>query len=525
MLPGKKYSPEDILRLVVRRSWLILLALALGATSAALVSSRLPDRFRSETLIMLIPQRIPDSYVKAAVRATIEDRLNTLQDQILSRSRLEKIITDLDLYRSQRRSLPMEDVVQRMRDNDIAFKIEGKESFRVSYVSHDALTAQKTTERLASLFIEESIRDRENVAEDTNQFLDTQLEDAKRRLVEHEKKLEEYRTRYGGELPTQVNSNLQAIQNAQVQLQSLAESANNARERRLLFERQLADIEAELGPQTPAVQLTPSDGPALGESTSQQLQRAQARLDAALAQFKPDHPDVRAYQRAVRELQAKLAAERSARPSGDTPAETMKELPPAERLRQQRIRDFKLQIEDIDRQLAEKQEQEHRLRAVVTDYQSRLDAVPKRESELVELTRDYTTLQASYQSLLVKREEAKLVSNLERRNIGEQFKVLDPAKAPERPFSPNRLMMNLAGAGGGLALGIFLVALLEYLDSSLKSEDDVVRVLNMRVLALVPLMVSEAERRSKRLRMAVLGAAVAVLGASGAAFAIWRLRL
>ncbi len=142
---------------------------------------------------MLMAQRIPDGYVKATITSKIEDRLNSLEDQILSRSRLERIIVDLDLYQELRRTLPMEDVVQRMRD-DIVIKIEGKESFRVSYVSRDARTAQKATERLASLFIEENLRDRENVAEDTNTFLDAQLEDAKRRLIEHEKKLEEYRT-------------------------------------------------------------------------------------------------------------------------------------------------------------------------------------------------------------------------------------------------------------------------------------------------------------------------------------------
>ena len=149
---------------------------------------------------MLFPQRIPDSYVKSTVTANIEDRLATLQDQILSRSRLERIILDLGPVPAVASKLPMEDVVQRMR-KDIDVKVEGKDSFRVTYISQDAGTAQKTTERLASLFIEENLRDRENLAEDTNQFLDSQLEDARRRLVENEKKLEEYRSRYSGELP------------------------------------------------------------------------------------------------------------------------------------------------------------------------------------------------------------------------------------------------------------------------------------------------------------------------------------
>src|SRR5262249_25115658 len=150
------------------------------------------------------------------------------------------------------------------------------------------------------------------------------------------------------------------------------------------------------------------------------------------------------------------------------------------------------------------QEQERQLRAIVSEYQAKLDAVPKRESELIELTRDYTTLQASYQSLLVKREDAKLATNLERRNIGEQFKVIDPARAPERPFSPNRQMIDIGGAAAGLGLGLLLVALLEYRDSSFKTEDEVVRLLDLRVLALIPDMTSEIDRRTARRRVALI---------------------
>jgi polysaccharide chain length determinant protein (PEP-CTERM system associated) len=498
VLPGKTYSPEDIIRILLRRAWIILLLLALGSAGAWAVSKRLPDKFRSETLIMLIPQRIPTAYVKAAVTATIEERLNSLESQILSRSRLERIIVDLDLYPALRLTLPMEEVVRRMGENDITVSIEGKESFRVSYISNDARTAQATTERLASLFIEENRSDRETVAEDTHAFLNAQLADAKNRLVEQEKKLEEYRNRYGGELPTQVTANLQAIQNEQMRLQNLAEAADRAREKRLLIERQVADLQSDSLPVV-LPQAATAQGVLAGESTAQQLQAAEGRLQTLLLHAKPDHPDVRIAQRTVRDLEARLEAENS-RPGTPSSGATERAMPPAERLRQQKLRDLQLQLDDIDRQLAEKDAQEQQIRAVVRDYQAKLDAAPKRESELIELTRDYATVQATYQNLLVKREEATLAANLERRNIGEQFKVLDPANVPERPFSPNRMLINVGGAGAGLALSILIIAFLEYRDSSFKCEEDVVRLLDVRVLAVVPLMMSEVEHRTARRR-------------------------
>jgi protein tyrosine kinase modulator len=520
MLPGQKFTVADIVRMLTRRGWIAVLTFVVGAGAAVAISKSLPNQYRSETLIMLIPQRISEAYVKAQVTARIEDRLNSLEDQILSRSRLERIIRDLNLYSKLQRTLPMEDIVQRMRD-DISVKVEGKESFRITYISQEAKTAQKATERLASLFIEENIRDRENIAEDTSQFLDAQLEEAKRELQAQEKKLEEYQSRYGGELPAQVTANLQAIQNAQVQLQTLAETADRARERRLLLERQIADLQDNSLAVPIAVQPGVPQGPGVGAPVAQLLQDATAQLNQLLQQKTPEHPDVKEAKRRIKDLEARLEAEKNKPP---TSTESLAELSPMDRAKQLRIRELKLQMEDIDHQLADRQEQERKLRASVTEYQARLDAVPKRESDLVELTRDHTTLQASYQSLLVKREEARLAKNLERRNIGEQFKVLDPAKAPERPFSPNRMLIDIGGAGGGLFIGLLIIALIELRDSSFKNEEDVIRLLNVRVLAQVPLMVSEADSRTKRWRLTLIGGAFAVMAASSAALVFWKLR-
>ncbi|OFV93306.1 MAG: hypothetical protein A3G76_03980 [Acidobacteria bacterium RIFCSPLOWO2_12_FULL_65_11] len=516
MLPGKTYTPEDVVRILVGRWWLVVIPLVVCAAAGAAIGSRLPNRYRSETLIMLVPQRIPDSYVRSTVTSRIEDRLATLQEQLLSRSRLERIILDLDLYSALRRTLPMEDVVQRMRSDIDPIRIEGRESFRISYVNQDARTAQKTTERLASLFIEENLRDRENLAEDTNQFLESQLEDAKRRLVEYEKKLEEYRSRYGGELPSQATANLQAIQNLQTQLRSLAEATDRARERRLLLERQMVDLQSD--PLAIAA-VTPTGAQGAPQSTAQQLQAAQARLELLLSHATPDHPDVRTLQRSIRDLDAKLAAEGSQPADGEVPETPVT---PTEALRQKRIRDLKADIADIDRQLAEKQGQDEQLRKVIAQYEARLAALPRRESDLVELTRDYATLQTAYQALLAKREDAKIAANLERRNIGEQFRVLDPARIPERPFSPIRWQIDLMGAASGLMIGLLFVGLREYRDSSFKTEDEVTRVLSLPVLALVPTMISTVERETRR-RRALLAGGVAVLVLGSAAIAFWRL--
>jgi polysaccharide chain length determinant protein (PEP-CTERM system associated) len=512
VLPGTRYSPEDILQILLRRAWMIVIPLALGTAAAVVVGQHLPKKYRSETLVMLVPQRIPESYVKAAA-TNPADLLATLKDQILSRSRLERIIVDLNLYEALRRTLPMEDVVLRMR-SDIDLATQGKDekespTFRISYVSNDAKTAQKTTERLASLFIEENIRDRENVSEDTSQFLDSQLQDARQRLQEQERKLEEYRRKYSGQLPTQAASNLQAIQNTQLQLQSLRESMDRGRERRLLLEHQVADLRSPGSVlEAPAPVAAPGAALPEGGTTAQQLDAARTRLQQLQTRYKPGHPDVQTMERVVRDLESRLQVERN-RPVAPAKGEAV-EVTPAEAARQKRLRDLTDQMDDLDRELADKQRQEKQLTGVIADYQTKLDAVPARESDLVELMRDHDTLQTTYQSLLAKREDSKLAANLERRNSGEQFRVLDPARVPERPFSPNVLLITAGGIGGGLALGLALVAFLEYGDSSMRREEDVVRLCALPVLAMVPLMASPAERRATR-RRSMLSGGVAIL--------------
>jgi len=515
VVPGKKYTPEDFLDIARRRIWLIIIPFVLVSTATAIVAKRTPNLYRSETVILVVPQRIPESYVRSTVTSRIEDRLQSIGQQILSRTRLERIILDFDLYAGDRRTAPMENVVEIMR-RDIEVETVKGDAFKVTYVSGDPKAAMEVTNRLASLFIEENRRDREVLADGTNQFLESQLEDARRRLAEHEKKVQEYRQQYTGELPTQVQSNLQVIQNTQLQVQAILESIDRDRDRRIVLERSIADASAaderSAGAETSPVEAQTSQEEGELETARRTLRDLQARLTS-------EHPDVVRAKRQLRELEAKAAP---AAPSAAAPApqpEIRRARPPAAAAR---IRNLQNEMQNIDRQIAYKEAEERRLRGVIATYQARVEAAPKRESELIELTRDYTTLQQLYTGLLAKREDSKIAANLERRQAGEQFRILDPARVPEQPFSPNRMRMNLMGAIAGLALGLGLVALLEYRDTTLRTDDDVLSTLNLPVLAVIPLLVTSVDdRRQKRRRWAAVAAAASVM-VIGTAVVVWK---
>jgi polysaccharide chain length determinant protein (PEP-CTERM system associated) len=510
MLPSTKLTVGDVLLILRRRIRLILVTAAVVSAGAAGAALLLPNRYRSETLILVVPQRVPETYVKSTVTAKIEDRLLSISQQILSRTRLERIIEDFDLYAVERRTRLMETIVEDMRRH-IDVKVVKGDAFRVAYVGDDASTVMKVTNRLASLFIEENLRDREELAEGTNHFLEAQLADARARLIGHERKLEQYRNRFGGELPSQLAPNLQVIQNLQLQLQSLTDAVNRDTDRREVIERQLREAQREIEAEPAVAPATAADTttPTAGAGVAQQLATARSTLAVLERRLKPAHPDLQRIQRVVSDLEARAALE------AGNPAAAVPSAPsPAEQRRLARAADLRLELEHVDRQLALKAAEEERLHGVIRDYQQRIERVPARESELAELTRDYSTLQTLYQTLLAKQEESKIAANLERRQVGAQFKLLDPARIAQRPFSPRRRLITLVGVAAGLSLGLALVGLVEHRDRTFKTGAEVRNELTLPVLAVVPLMPSDQEaRRAARRRFAATCAASALVSA------------
>ena len=518
MLPGRKYAIEDFLRIAWRGKWLILLPFVVVSIATVLVVRRLPDLYRSDTTILVIPQRVPESYVRATVTDRIGDRLQSLQQQILSRSRLERIIIDLNLYRDQRATRSMEDLVVQMRSAVKVDPVRG-DAFTVSYISLSPKTAQIVTERLATLFIQENVQDRGKLAQTTSMFLQVQLDDAKKRLIEQEKKLEEYRLAHAGELPSQAPSNLQGLQSGRMQLQALVDSLNRERDRQVVKERELADL---LAPDSAmqAVSALPSAGSATSSGSSapvpspvEELAQARAQLQALEGRLTEAHPDVRRLRRRVTQLEAEVQVMKPATAASPVAAPPVVQTA-AELARERRVRDTRAELDAINRRILGLQKDQQRLQQEANLYQARLEAVPIRESEQVELMRDYATVQDLYRMLLAKHEESKIARNMEAGQVGEQFRVLDPALVPQRPFSPDRVKLNGMGILFGLVLGLGLVAALEFSDSTLKSEEDIRTVLGLPVIATIPIFEGHAAGGvRRRLRWLIPGASVVVAAA------------
>lgn len=533
MLPGKNLTPLDLLQMARRRVWLIAVPPLVTLFAGLLYSSRVPDMYQSDMLIAIDPQRVPDAFVESTVTLRTDQRMDAISVQVTSRTNLERMISEFNLYPEERRVEPMEDVVDLMRKNiDVQMERprpgprgpEPPNAFHVRFTYTDPNIAAQVTQRLGSLFVDQNSSDRRGLAQSTNAFLEVQLEEARKRLEVQERKLEAFRERYGKELPTQMQSNMQAITSAQMQAQGLVESTARDRDRKLMLERLYREAVNEPEPVTAApVAPSQSSGAAMapgGGTPEAQLASARANLATLELRYKSDHPDVVRARRLVAELEPRAAE--AARSAGtETSGTPVVSGDPA---RRERLRQMAAEIESLDRQIAFKESEEQRLRGEIAEYQRRIEAVPGLESEWSALTRDYDTQQAAYKELLSKSGAAKLAVDLEQEQIGESFRIVDPAGVPVQPLSSLRPQINAGGLALGLVIGLGIAALLEFRDSSFHTEADVLEVLALPVLASVPQIHSSDDRLRERRRtmwLSAIGLALFV----GMGYVTWSLKL
>jgi polysaccharide chain length determinant protein (PEP-CTERM system associated) len=502
MIPGKSYKPEDLLRAAWRRRLMIVVPIILSAIGAGLWSFTQPNEYRSETTLLVTQPSGAGSLMAGTEVVPLEDRLYTIRQQVVSHDRLVELADNTGLYQDWRKAHPTGDVAERMR-RDVSIEIvKGNPRrvdgnfFKIAFVSTNPQTAARVTNRLAELFVLENAADRENAAKTTAAFIEKELGEARAKLEEQEAKIESYREKYAQELPTTLSSNMEALRRAETQLQNIEAALSTDRGQRasLLAMIAAAKVPVAPGASTSSRRSDPNSG-----SIGAQLDAARNELKAFELQLTAEHPDVVRAKRRIQEL------EERARIEGVPQSEGGLVLSPAEIERRERLQQLQAQLTGLDQQIADKERNIPRLRDAMATYQARIDAMPRHEAEFTALTRDHATFQSVYQKLLQSRESAGIATKLEAEQT-ERFKVIEPAKVPTSPFRPDRQQWVLLGALFGLGLGIGLAALLEYLDSSLRSDVDVHAALGMPVLAMIPVMHTSGELNGRRTLKAAVSA-------------------
>ncbi len=495
--PEKSFSVHDYVEIFLRRIWYIIIPLAIILAGASLYALMSPKEYRATTLILVTPQKVPESFVRPTVTSTIEDRLQSINQEIMSQTRLEQVVSEFKLYPEEAKSKSREEIVGLMRRN-IKVELKGKEGyFNISYSGKDPSTVMRVTNKLASLFIEENLRFREQQAQGTSDFLSIELNATKAKLEEQEKAIIHFKRQFSGELPEQQGANTQVLQQLQLSYQRIGESLRSAQDRKLMIQKQISDTELLLvsSPSTKdglAIPLNPFKDPQVV-----QLEQLKNQLADLQTKYTEKHPDILVLKKKITELEAKIEKDRSEKkieervviselsaPKADGKAEK-KEKESGLRLNPQ-YKQMESQLLATDLEIERLKADEEKVKAQINIYRQRIENTPIRDQALTLISRDYQNTKETYQTLLKKSQDAQQAENLERRQKGEQFKLIDPARVPAKPFSPDipkiLLFGSLLGMGSGLALAFFR----EQMDHSFRDPDDLEADLGFKVIASIP---------------------------------------
>lgn len=491
---------EDYVAILRRRIWYLIIPGILFSAGAYVVSRYLPARYTSETVVLVQEQRVPENYVKPVVAGDPNERLATMKEQILSRTRLQQIINKFSLYKADIGQKSMEDLVARLRKQIVISPVramsgthaDGLPGFTIDVTARTPLLAQQICTEITSIFLQQNVELRAQLAEDTTDFLNRQLADAKAKLDEQDAQLAEFQRKYMGSLPDEAQTNFNWLSSLSSQLDTVNQALDRAHQDKMF-------LETTLSQQVAAAKL--GQAGANPDTLGKQLAAMQEQLATLRTRYTDEYPDVIKLKADMAQLQKRIQAEvptesavASGKPVGDG---TIVDTPQVQQLR--------AQIHQLDVSIREKTTEQARIQQKMGQLQSKLELTPAVQQQYKSLTRNYQTALNFYTDLLRKQTDAEMATDLERRQEGEQFRVLDPPSLPNKPSFPNRPLFAAGGFVGGIALGGLIAFLLEWKDTSMRNERDVELVMKLPTLATIPLIAARFPRAANGNRFSSLG--------------------
>ena len=501
----KSINIEHYLRLIIKHRLLILIPLCIALLVGIYLALTLPRVYLAKTTILVDAQRVPTNFVKSLVSTGIDARIRTISQQILSRTNLEKIIKQFRLYsKPEQQKMYMEDKVNSVRKRinvNVTRARGGADAFSISFKGPEPETVMKVANTLAAFFIDENLKVREAQAIGTSSFLDDELEMMRKKLVSVEEALRAYRRENMGELPEQLDANLRILDRLQLELSQKQENLRSAKNRLADVEKLIRTIlEAKRNIPLPDRRIGPVPaGPGNEEEPVSKLDALKKQLTLAKMRYTSRHPDIVKLKRIIAAMEAEEAGQEKPAPESETLTSSNKnetsESPPTV--------DFKLIAarDSISREMGTLNRSISELQDKIESYNKRVENTPKREQELLSLNRDYSNIQEQYSSMLSRKLEAEIAVNMERKQKGEQFRVIDPARLPRKPAEPDMKKLFVMTLAVGLGLGGGVIFLIDFFDTSFKNPNDVETLLGVPVLAVVPNIQQPMEKKRWKLRL------------------------
>ena len=525
MIPKDGMSPKYLKAAFVRQFWYIVLPFFLISVLAVVYCMKAPRVYKAETLILVEPQKVPQEYVSSTVTIDLDARLRTIQQQVKSRTNLEKIIREHNLYPDIRAARTMTDAVEAFRKNIEITVVRwsgrsGGGSFEIAFMNSDPVKARDVTNAIANLYIDHNLKLREAQAAGTTGFLDRELKRVKEVLRHKEEQVRQFKEKYFGMLPEQMENNYRILAQLQQQIDSVNTTIQQIEDRKVVLQAQLGRIETA---RTSTVRAVGQDEAPAADQAPLTFEELRQELQSLKSRYSDKHPDVL---RLAGRL-AKLEKPQDATvPDTDTKVASIQ--PPtseAQRLMHAQRQDLVSQLELVDREIATLAKEKKKVSSQIAQYQQRIEEAPRIEQMFVDLDRGYSQASRNYQALLEKKMQAQLAENLERAQQGEQFRVLDIAKLPEKSFKPDIIKVLALGFAIALACSFGLAYIREHLDRTFQTSKELESLAKLPVLVSVPVVNTKQELRWNLLKKA--GAAGALVSMASvlfyALFLLWKI--
>jgi polysaccharide chain length determinant protein (PEP-CTERM system associated) len=492
-------KPGQIIEIIIRYKWLIICLLAVSLT-IGLIKTLTTDRiYQASTMILIQPQEVPEDYVRSVVSTGIEERISSISQQIMSRTNLEKIINQFDLYKNNE-GMYLEDKIENLRKRiDVTITRSSRrassETFAIQFRGNQPDRVMQITNTLASYFMDVNLRIREAQVVGTSNFLSEELEKIKKTLELKERDLAKYRSDHIGGLPSELESNLRTLDRLQTQLTDSQAALRDARNTEISLQQQIIR-QKELAAQTTGQEMDGSESGnrrLLGRTTDRnELNRLREELNNLLLKYTDKHPDVVKLQTTIKKIEEKIA-------NSDSEEELLNTDPEVIELESQ----HKQAINTIVGLNADIQ----RIKERMISHEKLVEQTPKREQELQKLLRDYSSIQNVYTSVLDRRLEAELSVNMEKKQKGEQFRVLDYAIRPEKPISPNVRNAFFIYLGAGCAIAGGVIYLFFMLDNAVRRKEDIEDLFDLPVLVEIGAIKQPGDQLRKKIQALGLVAA------------------
>ena len=492
---------EEYFAIVLRRRWWILLPLFVSWLAVWGGSWFLPTTYQSEAQISAEQQKVSDQYVMENVNENLQNRLQSTTQQVLSRASLLAIIERFKLYSTPPRFSSFfkpKDPVDSMR-SDIKIELVGTPgyrgefvTFKIHYSADTPELAQQVNSELTSLFINENVKAQRQLSENTTAFLESELADARAKMEELENEVSMFKAKHAGNLPGQLQSNVQILAGLQAQLASTQHALDTSKQQKIYLEsllQQYQSAQASLGGNSPQL-------------LDKELQDLRLRIQDLRTRYTDTHPDIVALEDKIaktealrKQTEAEIASnQRSGKPANAinySAAEGMERGAPTA------IMQLQSQLKANQLEIQNEQQHAKELESQTAAYQARLNLTPETEQELAGVSRGYDEARFNYNSLLQKQTQSQLATSLGQQQQGQQFHIIDPPKLPDKPSAPNRFLISLMGLALGSVLGLGVATFLELTDVRFRQENDLEGILPARMLVGIPRLSTPQEDHSR----------------------------